>query len=113
MVTPRIRSIVVFLYGFLLLGMPGSALGVAWPSAAEELGRALGDLGLLTLVMGLAYGAASAATGSLTRRFPAGGLLVFAALAGATSLAILALGDAWWLLVAAPARSCLASLVSA
>lgn len=95
------RPIVVLIAGFALLGMPGAALGVAWPSVAEDLGRSLGDLGILTLATGTAYGAMSLVAGPLSKRFPAGRLLVVAAFAGAIGLLGYALGDSWWALIAA------------
>ncbi|MGI9528098.1 MAG: MFS transporter [Acidimicrobiia bacterium] len=99
--TSRMRSIVVLIYAFVLLGMPGSALSVAWPSMADDLARSLGDLGIITLAMGLSYGAVSMASGRLTSRFPASKLLLAAAMSAAVSLAVFALADNWILIVAA------------
>ena len=100
-VTSRMRAIVVLIYAFVLLGMPGSALGVAWPSVADDLGRTLGDLGIITLAIGLAYGAVSMASGRLTSRFPASKLLLAAAVSAAVSLSVFAIADNWILIVAA------------
>lgn len=100
-VTSRMRAIAVLIYAFVLLGMPGSALGVAWPAVADDLGRTLGDLGIITLAMGLAYGGVSMASGRLTSRFPASKLLLAAALSAAVSLAVFAIADNWILIVAA------------
>jgi fucose permease len=97
----RTRLIVVLAYGFALLGMPGSALGVAWPSMAEDLARSLGDLGILTAVTGAGYAVVSLASGSLTKRIPAGALLVAAAVAAGVSLVIYAGADGWvWFVLA-------------
>lgn len=101
LVTARTRAIVVLIYSFVLLGMPGAALGVIWPGAADDLSRSLGDLGMITLAMGLAYAGVSMASGRLTRRFPAGRLLFAAAVAAAASLAVLAVADEWLWIVAA------------
>lgn len=68
---------------------------------AEDLGRELGDLGILTLATGTAYGAMSLAGGTLSKRFPAGRLLVAATFFGAIGLIGYAIGDSWWLLVVA------------
>jgi fucose permease len=100
-VTARTRAIVVLIYAFVLLGMPGSALGVVWPSVAGDLSRSLGDLGILTLALGLAYAAVSMASGRLTSRFPAGRLLLTAALASALSFVVFAVADGWLWIVAA------------
>ena len=97
----RTRSIVVLAYGFVILGMPGSALSVAWPSMADDLARDLGDLGILTLVMGLSYAAVSAGVGSITKRVPAGVLLVFAAGIAGAGLLVFAGADTWVWFVAA------------
>jgi fucose permease len=102
--TSRTRSIVILAYSFVLLGMPGSALGVAWPSMAEDLARDLGDLGILTAVTGGSYAAVSLASGSLTKRIPAGTLLVAAAAAAGISLAVYAGADGfvWFVLASIP-----------
>lgn len=99
--TQRRRPILVLIAGFALLGMPGAALGVAWPSIADDLGRALGDLGVLTLATGTAYGAMSLIGGSVSKRFPAGRLLAIATFGGAVGLLGYAAADAWWVLIAA------------
>jgi len=80
---------------FVLLGMPMAAMGVAWPSAAEDLGRTLADLGFVTFAYGAGYTISTLASGELTRRFSAGPLLVVASLAATASLAILAMTSAW------------------
>jgi fucose permease len=91
----RTRSLVVLTYGFVILGMPGSALGVAWPSMARDLSRDLGDLGLLTMVMGASYALVSLVSGSLTKRFRAGAMLVVAAGVAGVGLIVFA-GGQWW-----------------
>ena len=80
---------------FVLLGMPMAAMGVAWPSAAEDLGRTLADLGFVTFAYGAGYTISTLASGEMTRRFSAGPLLVVASLAATASLAILAMTSAW------------------
>jgi len=81
---------------FVLLGMPMAAMGVAWPSAADDLGRALADLGFITFAYGAGYTVSTLASGELTRRFSTGPLLVAAALAAAASLAVFATSSAWF-----------------
>ena len=80
---------------FVLLGMPMAAMGVAWPSAAEDLGRTLADLGLITFAYGAGYTVSTLASGELTRRFSTGPLLVAAASAAAASLAVFAISSTW------------------
>ncbi len=86
---------------FVLLGMPMAAVGVAWPSAADDLGRPLADLGLITFAYGAGYTVSTLANGELTRRFTAGPLLVGAALASSLSLAAFALSSTWLLFLGA------------
>jgi len=87
---------------FVFLGMPMAAMGVAWPSAADDLGRSLGELGLVTLAYGAGYTVSTLASGELTRRFTTGPLLIVAAFTAAASLATLAATTIWpFFLVAA------------
>ena len=86
---------------FVLLGMPIAAIGVAWPSAADDLGRPLADLGLITFAYGAGYTVSTLANGELTRRFTAGPLLVVAAFASSLSLAAFALSSTWVLFLGA------------
>ena len=81
---------------FVLLGMPVAAMGVAWPSAADDLGRTLADLGLITFAYGAGYTVSTLASGELTRRYSTGPLLVSASLAAAASLAVFVTSSAWF-----------------
>jgi fucose permease len=80
---------------FVLLGMPMAAMGVAWPSAADDLGRNLADLGFITFAYGAGYTGSTLATGELTRRFSTGPLLVFASFVAAASLMVFAVSSTW------------------
>lgn len=95
------RLFAVMATSFFLLGMPIAAMGVAWPSAADDLGRTLGELGLVTFAYGAGYTISTLASGELTRRFTTGPLLMVAAVAAASSLAILALTGVWMLFLGA------------
>ena len=86
---------------FVLLGMPNAAMGVAWPSAADDLGRTLGELGLVTFSYGVGYTISTLVSGDLTRRFTTGPLLVATALVAAGSLATLAMTSTWILFLVA------------
>ena len=86
---------------FVLLGTPVAAMGVAWPSAADDLGRTLADLGFITFVYGAGYTLSTLASGELTRRFSTGPLLVSASLAAAASLAVFASSSTWSLFLVA------------
>ncbi len=93
--TPKNRLFAVMATSFLLLGMPMAAMGVAWPSAAEDLGRTLGELGLVTFAYGAGYTLSTLVSGELPRRFTTGPLLVTAAFAAAGSLVALTLTSIW------------------
>jgi fucose permease len=86
---------------FVLLGMPMAAMGVAWPSAADDLGRTLADLGLVTFAYGSGYTLSTLALGELNRRFSTGPVVVFAAFAAAASLAAFAVTSVWVVFLAA------------
>lgn len=86
---------------FVLLGMPMAAMGVAWPSVADDLGRTLGELGLVTFAYGIGYTISTLASGDLTRRFSTGPVLVAAALAASGSLAVLSVTSGWTAFLAA------------
>jgi len=94
-VNSKSRLFAVMASSFVFLGMPMAAMGVAWPSAAEDLGRSLGELGLVTLAYGAGYTASTMASGELTRRFTTGPLLIGAAFVAAGSLALLAATPVW------------------
>ncbi|MFV9672301.1 MAG: MFS transporter, partial [Acidimicrobiia bacterium] len=99
--TSKNRLFAVMATSFVLLGMPMAAMGVAWPSAAEDLGRTIGELGLVTFAYGAGYTLSTLVSGELTRRFTTGPLLVVAAFAAAGSLAALTLTSVWALFLAA------------
>lgn len=86
---------------FVVLGMPIAAMGIAWPSAADDLGRTLGELGLVTFAYGAGYTSSTLVSGDLTRRLTTGVVLTAAAFAAAGSLAILALTSAWMMFLVA------------
>jgi fucose permease len=81
--------------------MPIAAMGVAWPSAVDDLGRTLGELGLVTFAYGAGYTISTLASGDLTRRFTTGPLLVVAAFAAAGSLGALAFTSTWMMFLVA------------
>jgi fucose permease len=85
----RNRLFFVLVFGFVLLGMPAGAVGVMWPSAADDLGRSLAELGFVTLAYGGGYTIATLLSGGLTRRLTTGPMLISAALLAAGSLVVL------------------------
>jgi fucose permease len=86
---------------FVLLGMPMAVMGVAWPTAATDLGRSLGELGLVTLGYGAGYTISTLASGELSRRLTTGPLLSGAAFVAAGSLAVITFTTTWAAFLAA------------
>lgn len=84
---------------FVVLAMPRSILGVAWPSIADDVGRPLADLGILIAVLVVGYLVITLANGELTRRFGAGVLLVTSASVSAVALVAVALSSGWTALI--------------
>lgn len=89
--------------GFIALGMPEGALGVAWPSISERFDRPLGELGLVLAVYTAGYLLSTVANGRLIRRFELGWMLVASSAAAALALGMYAAAGTWLLLVAAAA----------
>lgn len=68
MVTTRGRrrsTLGIAFVSFLCTGLPGAALGVLWPTMRATLGRPLGDLGVLFVMMTLGFGTAALAHGAI------------------------------------------------
>lgn len=87
---------------FVILGMPKSAFGVAWPSVAGDLGRSVADLGLVIALYVVGYFLASVGTGFLSHRLSMGCVLMIAGGLATVSLVGYATAGRWaWLLVAA------------
>ena len=91
----RNRLFAVMVFGFVLLAMPSAGLGVAWPSAADDLGRSLAELGLVTFAYGGGYTVSTLLSGGLTRRLTTGPMLIAAGLLSATGLAVLVVTSNW------------------
>jgi len=77
-------AVVVAICAFVVLALPKSGIGTAWPTIREDFGRSVGDLGTLLAVYIGAYGVASALTGRLGGRMPVwalgGGSVLLAAI---------------------------------
>jgi len=78
--------------------MPGSTLGLLWPSMRVSIHQPTGALGVV-LVAGVAASAlSSAATGRLSARISTGPLLVLGTLAISVALALESLAPALWMI---------------
>lgn len=98
---PLDRRIVTSFLGFLLLGMPYAALGVAWPSISADLGRPLGDLGLLLVATTIGYVPATAVNGPVTHRLGTGTVLPVASALATAAIVLFVVGGSWAVLLAA------------
>jgi fucose permease len=97
-----VRLLIVSVAAFVVLGMPKSAFGVAWPSVAEDILRPVADLGLIITVYVVGYFVAAVTTGFVMQRLPVGSLLFWSSALATASLAGYAAASGWiWLLVAA------------
>lgn len=97
----RARLLLMAIVAFVVLAMPKAALGVAWPSIAEDLGRAVADLGLLIAAYVAGYFVSTLLNGDLSRRFGSGVLLTTAAVLAGLALVGMAASPAWMTLLAA------------
>jgi fucose permease len=93
--TQRNRVFIVLAYGFVLLGMSLTALGVTWPSVADDLDRSLAELGFVTLFFGGGYTLSTAVSGRLANRNTIGRLLLSAAVIAMAALVALTISLSW------------------
>jgi fucose permease len=85
------------------LGLPLTALGVAWPSMRHDLGRPLPDLGVVIVTFTVGYLLATTSYGRTGSRVGTGPLLVVASALAALAAVGIAATREWWLLLAASA----------
>jgi fucose permease len=104
-----IRLLPLVYAGFVMLGIPRAAEGVAWPSMAADLDQRLGALGWLIAIHITGYFLASIANGPVTRRFGTGRTLVVSGMLASASLAGYALTPNWEVLLIAAALLGIAS----
>jgi fucose permease len=81
------------------LGLPGAALGVAWPSMRTEVGRPLSSLGLLFTAFTVGYLLATTGHSRTARRVGTGGMLVIASALAAVAAGAFALTSTWTVLL--------------
>lgn len=86
---------------FVVYGMSDAVLGTGWPFIRAELGRPVGDLGLLIAVGVVGFATLAAVSGSVTTRLGTGGSLVVAYAAIGSGALLFAVAGAWWHMLAA------------
>jgi fucose permease len=84
---------------FVALGLPDGMLGTAWPAMHRTFGVAIGDLGLILLVISLGSVAVSAFVGRLIHRLGVVALLAVAGLCAAVGSIGFAVAPGLWLVL--------------
>jgi fucose permease len=87
-------------FSFVVLGMPGAMLNVAWhPAIRSAFGLSLDAVGVLYLASTLGYSVGGSFSGRLMTRLGAGRMLILSAIVSAGGLLGYALAPAWAALV--------------
>jgi fucose permease len=92
---PRLLLLTIAYFGFICLGLPDAALGVAWPSLREGYLLPQSGLGLILIAVGIGYFSASFSMGYLVQRLGIGWLLTLSTLFLTVSLTGYALSGSW------------------
>lgn len=93
--------------GFVCLGLPDGAMGVAWPSVRDSFARTQTDFGMVLLVHGGSYFLNGLLGARLNRRFKPHALLIAASLISAIGLMLAAAVPGWWMfLIAVAVMAC-------
>lgn len=88
---------------YLGIALPGSTLGLLWPSMRLTIHEPVGALGIVLFAGVIASALSSAVTGRLLSRVAAGPLLALGAAAVSAALALEAAAPALWVIVAGSA----------
>ncbi len=96
----RLNILILAYAAFVMLGLPGALLGVAWPTMRADFGQPLDALGLLLITSTAGYILASFFIARLINRFGIGALFVFSSLAAAVASVGFAVAPSWGLVVA-------------
>jgi fucose permease len=95
----RILLIGIAYAGFVVLGLSGALLGVAWPSIRASFDLSLDAVGALLVATTVGYLVSSFSSGPLLSRVGAGTLLTVSGLVAGAGLVGYALVPAWWVMV--------------
>lgn len=96
----KVNVLVLAYVAFIMLGLPVSLVGVAWPTMRQDFALPLDALGLLLISSTVGYTIASFFIARLISRFGIGGLLVFATLATAVATLGYPLAPSWSIVIA-------------
>ncbi|MBS1252052.1 MAG: Glucose/mannose transporter GlcP [Anaerolineales bacterium] len=84
---------------FVVLGLAGGMLGVAWPSIRESFHLSLDALGILLISSTLGFLLSSFNSGHITSRIGIGSLLLIGGLVRSMGLLGFAVAPSWWTMV--------------
>lgn len=95
------RTFRILTFGFVLLGIGISITAVAWPSISADMDLPIADLGIVTLVYGAGYTAATLSGGWVAERFSSSAILRIGAVGAIVGLAAVAVTPSWPVLLVA------------
>ena len=95
----KYRVVILAYLGFIIIAMPETGLGVAWPSMQRTFGVQLDALGALLILSRVGLVAASFGSGRLTSRFGQGNVLVVGSAVRTVALLGYALAPSWPMLL--------------
>lgn len=98
---PSLLLLLIAYYSFIVIGMPGGALNVAWAYIQDTFDLALDAVGLLLFAGSMGYLLITFASGPLIARFGLGRFLLVSTIAKIGGLLGMALSPSWALLLAA------------
>ena len=95
------RALLVIVYlGFISLGLPDTAFGVAWPFMRIDLGSPVTYAGIISFTITMLSSTAAFCSGPLIKRFGTGKLLVVCGFLTGTALILTSFISNFWILVA-------------
>lgn len=89
------RTLRILTFGFILLGIGITIVGVAWPSISADMGLPIADLGIATLVYGAGYTVSTLSGGWVAERIATGGVLRIGSAVAVIGLMAVALTPSW------------------
>ena len=95
----KLLLVVIAYAGFVLLGLSGGLLGVAWPSVQDTFGLSLDAVGTLLLASTSGYLVSSFVSGPVALRVGSGTLFAVGGVLGLAGMVGYGLAPAWWLMV--------------
>lgn len=95
----RVLHIGIAYLGFVILGLSGGLLGVAWPSIRGTFDLSLDAVGVLMIASTAGYLLSSFLSGSVSSRLGRGRHLMAGSLLAGAGLLVCGLAPAWWIMV--------------